>query len=253
MSQWRLVALGTVSVASALASWLSSAKAFDSLPVAKPIVVTDAYRRTVDTLHRDEVLGTLLVRRGVPGAEVTRVLAAAPDLDPRRARAGQVFKVRYLTGDSIPERITTRLDTDRLLHISRAGDGWNGQIETIYWQVQSRRVEGVMDVSLYESIHDVIPDSVLPAGERERFIADLADGVYGWEIDFSHDIAKGDRFELLYDRLTSSLDEVRYGRLVAARIQTRGRMNGAYLMSDSSGRNAYYDDRGVSLRRADCR
>jgi murein DD-endopeptidase MepM/ murein hydrolase activator NlpD len=152
-------------------------------------------------------------------------------------------------GDSIPERISTRLDDQRILHLTRAQEEWTGAIETVTWQVLPARAEGVMRTSLYESLHDVIPDSILPGSQRERFIADMADGVFGWQIDFSRDIVKGDHFSVVYERLASSLNEVRYGRLIAARIETRGRANTAYLLTDSLGRNAYYDERGISLRR----
>jgi murein DD-endopeptidase MepM/ murein hydrolase activator NlpD len=239
-----------VASVSLLSLWLSSAKAFNRVPVARTIVVTEAYRHEVDTLRRNEALGTLFIRAGVAGGDVGRLLAAAPALDPRRTRAGQVFRVRYILGDSVPDYITTRLDADRVLHLTRGNDRWESDVERVFWQIQPARAEGVMSSSLSESLHQIIPDSVLPPAERERFISDLADGVFGWEIDFSRDIAKGDRFSVVYERLQSSLDDVRYGRLVAARIQTRGRMNAAYLLPDTLGHNAYFDDHGVSLKRA---
>ncbi|MBI4502643.1 MAG: M23 family metallopeptidase [Gemmatimonadetes bacterium] len=245
-----VVALGAIALAGSLSLvWLSSAGAFGRLPVARPIVVTEAYRYRADTLHRNEVLGTLFERRGVPAAEVSQILAEAPSLNPRRARAGQRFSFRYVIGDSQPEHIDTRLNRDSVLHLYRESDRWRADIEDVFWQVDRQRVEGVMSTSLYESLHDAIPDSVLPPSERERFIADLADGVFGWEIDFSRDIVKGDHFSLVYDRLTSSLHDVRYGRLLAAKIEARRQPNTAYLFPDSSGRNAYYDEQGNSLQR----
>ena len=244
------VALGAVALAGSLSFlWLSSAGAFGRLPVGPPIVVTEAYRHRSDTLHRDEVLGTVFARQGVPVAEVTQILLRAPGLHPRRARAGQRFSFRYVLGDSIPEHIVTRLNRDSVLHLTRAAGLWRAEIEDVIWQVDRQRVEGVMSTSLYESLHDVIPDSVLSPAERERFIADLADDVFGWEIDFSRDIVKGDHFSLVYERLTSSLHDLRYGRLLAARIESRRRPNTAYLLADPSGRNAYYDDEGNSLQR----
>jgi murein DD-endopeptidase MepM/ murein hydrolase activator NlpD len=175
---------------------------------------------------------------------------ATPDLNPRRFRPGQSFAFRYVIGDSMPDRITTRLDANRVIHLSRDTRGWTSEIEKVLWTPEQERAEGVMKRSLYESLHDVIPDSILPPFERERFIADLADRVFGWEIDFSRDIVPGDRFSLVYERLTSSLHDLHYGRLLAARLETHHRANTAFLLSDVDGRNAYYDDRGVSLKKA---
>jgi murein DD-endopeptidase MepM/ murein hydrolase activator NlpD len=219
--------------------------------VAKPIVVESAFAERTDTLRRGEALATMLRRHGLDAAQVYRVVTAAPQLNPRRVRAGQVFEFRVPLGDDTPGRIATRLDDDRLLWIVRADSGeWSGRILPVSWRVQERLVSGVIATSLYDAFHQAIPDSILSRAELDRFITDLADGVFGWEIDFSRDVSEGDRFRVVYERLTSSLGDVRYGRLVAARVSTRGLANHAYVLRDEAGRNSYYDDRGVSLRRA---
>ena len=74
--------------------------------------------------------------------------------------------------------------------------------------------------------------------------------MFGWQIDFYRDFADGDRFQILFERLTSDRGETRYGRLLAAQVDTRGRHNTAFVLSDSAGRNVYYDAEGQSLRRA---
>src|SRR5439155_25475559 len=132
-------------------------------------------------------------------------------------------------GESVPVRVATRLDPNRLLRVSRGVAGWSGAVERVLWRVQLERVHGAIQTSLSGALHDAIPDSVLPAAELDRFITDLADNVFGWEIDFSRDVMGGDRFHLAFERLDSPLDDVRYGRLMAARIETRGVPSTAYL------------------------
>jgi murein DD-endopeptidase MepM/ murein hydrolase activator NlpD len=99
-------------------------------------------------------------------------------------------------------------------------------------------------------VENLIPDGVLPPAERARLTWDLADGVFGWVVDFTRDNYEGDEFQILYERLESELGDVRFGRILAARIETRGQMNAAYVMTDEQGRNVYYDGEGRSLRRA---
>ena len=73
--------------------------------------------------------------------------------------------------------------------------------------------------------------------------------MYGWVIDFTRDIYPGDHVELLFERLTSPMGDVRFGRVTAARIATRGRINTAYVFPETDGRNGYYDAEGKSLLR----
>jgi murein DD-endopeptidase MepM/ murein hydrolase activator NlpD len=104
--------------------------------------------------------------------------------------------------------------------------------------------------SLYDAINEAIPDSVLPEEQRYYMIYDLADNIYGWVIDFYLDLWEGDRFSVLYERLTSPLGDVRYGRVLAAKIGTRGVEKAAYVMTGERGANTYYDDEGLSLKRS---
>lgn len=221
------------------------------LPVARPIVVDAVFVTRLDTLHRNEPVAAVLVRRGVPWTEIQRVISAAPEFNPRRVRAGQVFDFRYPLGDTRPDRLETRLDDDRVLRVRRSADGaWRGEIERVGWLVEQRDVAGTIGTSLYDALHGALPDTVLPAGEVDRFIADLADDVFGWEIDFSRDVRAGDGYRLVFERLTSLRGDVRYGRLLAARIDTRGTDNRAYVVTGDDGRNRYFDEHGISLQRA---
>ena len=138
-----------------------------------------------------------------------------------------------------------------MLWLRRSSSGtWRGEVERINWAPVPVRVVGAVRSSIYQTLWDLIPDSVLSGAERDRMIYDLADGVFGSQIDFSRDLAEGDRFQILFERLTSDLGEARYGRLLAARLDTRGRHNTAFVLSDDGGRNVYYDEEGRSLRRA---
>jgi murein DD-endopeptidase MepM/ murein hydrolase activator NlpD len=147
--------------------------------------------------------------------------------------------------------VRARLNPDEQLWLRRsAGDAWSSEVERIPWSPAPARIAGTVQSSIYQTLWNLIPDSVLPGPERDRMIYDLTDGVYGWEVDFSRDLVEGDKFDLLFERLTSPEGEARYGRLLAARLETRGSPNWAYVLTDDDGNNVYYDEQGRSLRRA---
>jgi len=221
------------------------------LPVAPAIMVTSAYVERADTLRSSETLSHLFARHNIVGQDLVDLLGAAEPINPRRVRAGQVFQFRYVTNTDSPAQVSVRLGDDRILKLSRdSTSGWRGDAEEIYWAVSRRIARGQVQSSLYETIDGLIPEDVLSAAERARLTWDLADGVFGWVIDFTRDNYEGDEFQVVYERLQSDLGDVRFGRILAARIETRGQENTAYVLTDGEGRNVYYDAEGRSLRRA---
>ncbi|MBI2401689.1 MAG: M23 family metallopeptidase [Gemmatimonadetes bacterium] len=240
-----------VLLALAAAGLWTALRAGENPPLAAPILVTAPFRDVADTLRRNETLSHLFRRHAIEGAELYAVLSAAPSLQPRRAPAGQVFEFRYRGREPQPVRVRTRLGAEAMLRLRRSpGAAWRGEVERINWSPVPVRAVGAVRSSIYQTLWDLIPDSVLSGAERDRMIYDLTDGVFGWQIDFTRDLAEGDRFQILFERLTSDLGEARYGRLLAARLDTRGRHHTAFVLSDDDGRNAYYDEQGRSLRRA---
>ena len=228
----------------------SVASSSHRLPVAPPIVVTNAYVQVADTVRRNETLSHLFGRHNIYGAELATVLGEADGLNPRRIRSGQVFDFRYVYGTDKPDRVTFRLGDERTVKLARdTWGGWNGWSDEILWHVHVERAQGVISSSLYEAVDEIIADSLLPEGQRHYMVEDLADGVFGWVIDFYRDFYPGDKFAVAYERLTSQYGDVRYGRVLAAKVETRGKENHAYVMTDERGRNVYYDGNGRSLKR----
>ena len=233
-------------------AWLGGkAWSMGRVPVALPIVVTRAFVDVADTIRRNETLSEVFARQQIVGADFVNLLAQMDGVNPRRVRPNTVFEFRYPVGDSLPDRVRVRLRDEEFLRLDRTDDGrWSALSEKITWTVHTKRVTGAIESTLNEAIHRAIPDSILPFRDRELLVWNLADEIYAWQIDFFRDIYPGDRFVVLYERLTSSLGETRYGRVLAASVQTRGPENTAYVMTDEAGRNVYYDEHARSLRRA---
>lgn len=223
----------------------------DSIPTAEPIVVTEAYRYVDDHVARNETLSHVFGRHSIAGPELLSVLQAAQGLRPDRVRPGDQFEFKYLIGDSLPIEVSHRLrGADEFLVLERTPEGdWTGARRAIEWNVRAVRIVGAIRSSLWETIDALIHDSLLPPREQQRMVSEIADDVFGWQIDFTRDIREGDQFQILFERLRSSEGDVRYGRLLAAKIETAGTENSAYLL-EVNGTHSYYDANGRSLRRA---
>ena len=216
---------------------------------AAPIVVSSAYAESSVTLGKRETLGQLLQRAGITGRDYTAFLAAATALQPRRMRPGLVFHVRRLVTDSLPDRLMVRTGPAQRLWVERTAAGWTQRVEEIPWTIQKVRVVGLIESSLYDALDQAVPDSFLPAAERRQLAWAIAD-VYDWEVDFTRDVQRGDRFEILLERLESPEGERRFGRILAARVDVGRNPSYAFWFQTDSGQGGFYDDRGRSLKRA---
>lgn len=217
------------------------------LHVAPPIVVSAAFAETADTLRRGETVGSLLSRQGVTGLDLAG-LARALRFDPTRLRAGLVFNIRRSLADSEPSEVTVRADAERRIRFKRVGTGWRAEAEAIEWTPELVTVEGGIERSLYEALDEQVDDALLAGDERMRLAWDLAD-VFAWQVDFSRDIQKGDRFRVVLERQTSSEGEVRFGRVAAADLTVGGKSLTAYAF-EQDGKLKFFDADGRSLQRA---
>ncbi len=116
------------------------------------------------------------------------------------------------------------------------------------WRSQVIRVEGSFAVSLYTSLAEALPDSLLNPRERAQMAWELAD-LFRWEADFTRDLRNGESYSILFERLIGQDGEVRFGRMLAAEITVAGKTMAAYEFDGPDGRTGYYDGEGASMRR----
>jgi len=229
-------------------AWLASTAWHTPLPVAAPIVVERAFRRVTDTLALGQTLSELLGGRGLSPGDVSAMLAAAPQLDPRRVRAGESVHLRIPVGSS-PDRVAMSLGRRERLVLKREADDWTTSVERIAWHAEPIRVTGTVSTSMWMALVEGISDDALPRSARVEFAVALGD-VYGWVIDFDRESRAGDRFDVLAERLVSADGEVHFGRVLAADVEAGGRVNYAIGLPRADGQLEFFDDDGQSLRRA---
>jgi len=234
----------------ALGAWaaLTDAWPWRRMLVAEPIVVTNAWAESADTLRRGETISDLLARQGIVGIDLQGI-AERTKLDPRRARTGLVFNFRRARLDSVPSSFTVRTGLDQRVQFDRAADGWTTNVQPIFWRPEVVRIEGPIDNSLYVALDNGVDAQLLGPGERERLAWDLAD-IYAWSVDFTRDIRAGDQFQVLLEREVSEEGEVRFGRILASDLSINGRSLTAYRFETPDGTPSYYDAGGESLKRA---
>ncbi|MEM9257202.1 MAG: peptidoglycan DD-metalloendopeptidase family protein [Pseudomonadota bacterium] len=123
----------------------------------------------------------------------------------------------------------------------RDGNAFVSSIETRSPQVRDAWATGVITSSLFLAGQE--------AGLSQNTIMELAN-IFGGVIDFVLDPRRGDTIQLLYQDLYLDGEKYADGDIIAATFTNRGETFRAYRYTDSQGETGYFNEDGVSMRKA---
>jgi murein DD-endopeptidase MepM/ murein hydrolase activator NlpD len=188
-------------------------------------------------LLRGETVANVFGKLGLEGAalrEATNALAAKVDL--RTLKAGNRYSA-FFNPDASLASFEMTLDGSGRVEMIRQGGVWRSDWEPFQRLVEVRSLQATLEGSLEESIRKA--GGPLPLAYR------LAE-VFQWDLDFTKDLKRGDRFEILYQevRMDGRFHDI--GTVLAAIYDNHGRMHEAYRFGDATG---YYDGDGLPMRK----
>jgi murein DD-endopeptidase MepM/ murein hydrolase activator NlpD len=199
-------------------------------------------------------LASVLRTASIGEDDIAAVVArAASVFDLRKFRASQPYRIEQWL-DGRLRAFEYEIDGDRFLRVARSRDNPMLTAEVV-------TVEKTHTVDVVRGTIDRATPSLFAAIEATGETIDLAVSlaeVFSGEIDFNVDLRPGDRFELLVekryrDRPDGAPGEPKmfagYGPIVAAAFDNAGRQLRAARFRPDGGVFAYYDERGVSMRR----
>lgn len=192
-------------------------------------------------VERGDTIGSLLARAAVDDPAAMEFLRTDPSaralyqLRPGRPlkvatdETGRLLGLRFLTGDG------------ETLAIQRSASGFASVREAAAPDTRLTLRAGEIQSSLFAAADDAgLPDAVTLA---------LAD-VFAGDIDFYHDLRRGDRFIVLFETRYVDGEPAGTGRIVAAEFVTRGIAYHAFLWRGADGGEGYYDESGRSSRKS---
>ncbi len=194
------------------------------------------------TLESGETLSQLGRRIGLESGTTLAMARSASEVYPvRRLRPGHTIKVRR-TDDGELAGARYRIDDHRYLAWEPDGEGgYSARIEPLPRTVRVKEAYGRIRSSLFEAGAE--------AGLSERTTMELA-RIFGWDIDFAHDLRTGDWFRVLYQEVYRQGKKVGGGEILAAEFVVRGESHRAIRFTDAEGRTDYYHPDGRSVRKA---
>ncbi len=193
------------------------------------------------TVRSGDNLSLIFKRAGFDDRDVHRVVSEASD-GKRLARiypgqtiafqaddSGELASVRHVK--SPLETVTYRLVDGR----------FTSETSTREPVARETHATGVIESSLFMAGQD--------AGLSHTTIMDMAN-IFGGVIDFVGDPRKGDTMHLLFEEMYLDGEKFDDGDIIAASYINQGKVFTAYRYEDSSGDVGYYNEDGVSMRKA---
>jgi murein DD-endopeptidase MepM/ murein hydrolase activator NlpD len=202
---------------------------------------------------------TVIAARVGAGATFASILrahgVAVADIGDAIARAASVFDLRKVRADQ-PYRLEAavtgalrwfeyEIDRDKYLRISRTDE------TTLVADVLPIPKTHRADVIRGRIDRDApsLVSAMDAAGETIDLTLAVAE-IFGGEIDFSTEVQPGDRFQIAVEKQFRDGNVFAgYGPIAAAEFVNNGRRVRAVRFTPDGGPPAYYDDRGISMKR----
>ncbi len=194
-----------------------------------------------ERVQRGDTIGSLLARAGVDDPEAMQFLRTDRAARPLyQLRPGRPISVAVdEDGDLIALKLHTT--TGDMLTIERHDGGFRALREPATEEVRTTLRSGEIRSSLFGAADAAgIPDAITVA---------LAD-VFAGDIDFYHDLRRGDRFTVVYEARFVAGEPAGTGRLLAAEFVNRGTARRVFYWRDADGNDGYFTDAGRNARNA---
>lgn len=188
------------------------------------------------TLARGESLAGLLAELGLPAQDRHRISQELADhVELRRLRPG--LRVSALLGEGTsPAALRLEVPGKGRLQLASLQGNWRGDWEAAVASTELRRAE----VTIESSVAEALADAGAPIEVAYR-----AADVLRWDVDFTRDLRRGDRMQVLYEQLLLDGEPAGVGAVLGVTLDNRGRLLEAYRYAE----DGYYDADGHPLRK----
>ena len=200
----------------------------------------------IETIHSGEISKNSNLYAELLNFEIDQPLVA--DITSRfsrmfnlkKSQPGDNFKVFLGPENDIVafEYVTGDLKRFRL---DREGDEFIESVSDVGLDAVVKEVKGEVHTTLWDALRPMLPDMNL--------FFDMVE-IFGWEIDFLTEPRVGDTFHMIFEIYEKDGEFIKSGRILAVEYVLEGNPHRAFLFTDPTGYQDYYDENGYSLRKA---
>jgi murein DD-endopeptidase MepM/ murein hydrolase activator NlpD len=200
-------------------------------------------REVVGYFAPNQTITEALLQQGLSTELIYNIVdCARPLYNLAKVRAQKPYCIRFDRNGAFRD-FRYAVDDERYLTVYNdvARDELVPVMKNFEFEIQEAEVSGVIQSSLYDAIVDV--------DEQFQLAADLAD-IFGYDIDFSTDIQRGDSFRAVVEKRYLDGKFLKNGVVLAASVSNKGKVYTAFRFEDENGKPAYYASDGKALKKS---
>lgn len=168
------------------------------------------------------------------------VEAFKPVFNCRKLSPGDEYNIKT-DGKGNLLKLTIKTDLVTIYHLRKEGEKLLPSKDKVYLSKKITKVSGVIEDSLFGAI--------VKAGEYDQVAIDFAE-IFAWDIDFRHDLQKGDQFALIIEKYFKDDQLFCYGKIKAVEYNNQGKVYRAIYFKDPKGQEGYFTPKGISVRKS---
>lgn len=193
-----------------------------------------------EVVRNGDNLSLIFARAGFSDRDVYEVTKADGGRALRKIYPGETLSFQTSTEGAL-YRVKHKESALKWSIFTREGDAYRSEVTV--------REPEIFEQSATMRISSSLFLAGQAAGLSSKVIMDLA-GIFGGVIDFALDPRVGDTIELVYEEAWIDGEKYADGDIVAAAFTNKGETFQAYRYTDSLGDTSYYNEAGVSMRKA---
>ncbi|MFQ5656346.1 MAG: M23 family metallopeptidase [Candidatus Methylomirabilales bacterium] len=210
---------------------------------------TEPFEKNVSIPSRQVIQGT--IRRGQTFAEALSAKglsprlrddvarALRPHLNFRKIRAGETFEATLDKRGTL-EQFVYKASPAEVYEVNREGTGYRAARREVRIERRVEKITGRVTSSLFESIEalEQRPDLAV------RFL-----NIFLWDFDFNSHALPRDEFRMLVEKEYGRGEFVRYGKILIAQYENRGKTYTGIYFETRPGKGDFYTPKGRSVRK----
>ena len=193
------------------------------------------------TIKRGDSLSTVFQRAGLKARDVLDITGTGPEGEAlKKVFVGE--KLGFVIHSGVLQQVK-RIKSPLESVVFTRQDNSNFAVKTVQREPEVRLA--------YKTAS--IENSLYLASERAHIPQNLTmtmANIFGGVIDFVYDVRRGDQFVVVYEELFLDGEKIDEGNILAAQFVNRGDTYNAYRYTDPEGGIGYYNENGISMRKA---
>ena len=209
---------------------------FLSIDELKP----ESFKTKVSLIKRNDTLVSILKKMGVSSDNIIILINSKNSHLLSKIKTGE--KISVTTNE---ENIVFSID-----YIKDFRTGVKAELIKDIYKIKSYELD-IEKVKVYKTVR--IEESLYSEGLKAKIpdsvLMDLV-YIYGWDIDFTHDIRPGDSYSLIYEEILVNGLKKQNGDILIAEFINQGRKHIAIRYELQSGKSEYFSPDGKNVKKA---